>query len=223
VPSELRALLNSNEGTRHMQVLSGTTEHETLLPFSNRGPRCHDLCLRAKQGDCEVIICIEAKADEPFGGTVAEELDMALRRPATRFPERLEWLVQSLLGLSAFSDENHRLLSESISELPYQLFAAVAGTLLEARLPRAGKAVFVVHEFRTSLTADTKLALNAKALNNFTCLLGAANECTQKPADLIPGQMIGPISIIDRPVPGTLRIPCEIPLFIGKVRTDRAN
>lgn len=74
VPAQLVQLLESKEGTRRTVIKSGITEHETTLPFSNRGARCHDLALRAERDGCVVTICIEAKADESFGGTVAEEL-----------------------------------------------------------------------------------------------------------------------------------------------------
>jgi hypothetical protein len=80
VPRELTELLDSHEGTRGIVILSGITERETPLPFVAHGPRCHDLALFAKQDDRPATICIEAKADEPFGGTVAKELIQARKR-----------------------------------------------------------------------------------------------------------------------------------------------
>jgi hypothetical protein len=38
--------------------------------------------------------------------------------------------------------------------------------------------------------------------------------------DLQCGQMLGPISIADREVVGTRKIPCAILLFVGTIRTD---
>jgi hypothetical protein len=38
---------------------------------------------------------------------------------------------------------------------------------------------------------------------------------------LRPGEMIGPISIVERPVTGGVKMPSKIPLFVGKIRTDR--
>src|SRR5262249_4451510 len=146
VPVDIIRLLNSREETRRIVILDGITEHETRLPFSVGGPRCHDLALRAKQDGQDVTICIEAKADESFGGTVAEELSKARKRvedgkqTRTRFPNRVDWLTRSLLGLPAFKDEQLELLSDAVAELPYQLLAAIAGTLLEADLQQAGKA-----------------------------------------------------------------------------------
>jgi hypothetical protein len=178
------------------------------------------LALLGQRDGSLVTICIEAKADESFGGTVAEELTNARRRPVTKFPERLDWLTRSLLGIPAFIDEQRRVLSEIISGLHYQLFSAIGGTLLEAHLQRATMAIFVVHEFRTTATDDSKLQANANALNSFLRLLIAANMAygTQP---LHNGQMLGPISIIERPTGGAAMLPFHIPLFIGKIRTDR--
>jgi len=166
-------------------------------------------------------ICIEAKADETFGRTVGEELGEARKRPVTRFPERLDWLTRSLLGIPAFEDEQDLVPSDAISDLRYQLFPAIAGTLLEAQLQKATTAVFIVHEFRTIATVDTKLEANADALNDFLSLFYSRNGGPDEELQLQLGEMIGPISITERPVAGAPTMPSEIPLFIGKIRTDR--
>lgn len=143
MPRQLAQLLESHEGTRGVVILTGITERETPLPFCDRGPRCHDLALQAEQDGRVVTICIEAKADESFGGTIHRELSAARKRAATRksgdtrFPERLEWLTRSLLGLRAFKDVEHQVLDEVVADLPYQLFPAIAGTLLEAEHMKA--------------------------------------------------------------------------------------
>jgi hypothetical protein len=214
-------LLESHEGTKRSVIISGMTEHETSLPFGSRGPRCHDLALRAEQDGCAVTICIEAKADESFGGTVAEELRKAKERPVTRFPERLDWLTRSLLGFAAFKDDQLLVLSDAVAQLPYQLLSAIGGTLLEAKLQHASKAVFLVHEFRTTATVDAKLEANVNALNRFLRLLLSANQGADAGLEVRIGQLVGPISIADRPMEGAIKVPCDIPLFIGKIRTDR--
>jgi hypothetical protein len=221
-PGELIRLLESHDGTRRTVVLSGITEHETALPpLSSGGPRCHDLALQAEQDGCAVTVCIEAKADESFGGTVAEELRKAKRRPVTKFPERLNWLTRSLFGVPAFEDDQLLVLSDVISTLPYQLLSAIGGTLLEAKLQRASKAVFLVHEFRTMSTVDAKMDANANALNGFLRLLQTLNNGGAEDTKLESGHIVGPIFITDRRVEGAIKIPCDVPLFIGKIRTDR--
>lgn len=227
VPRQLTQLLESHEGTRSMLILSGITERETPLPFGNRGPRCHDLALKAEQNGRVVTICIEAKADESFGGTITEELSTARKRVAkrkgshTRFPERLDWLTHSLLGLRAFEDAQHQVLTEAVADLPYQVLPAIAGTLLEAERQKACKAVFIVHEFRTAKTADANLDANANALNRFLRVLLPANGTNVcQNFTLENGQIVGPILIAERPVIGAERISPGTSLFIGKIRTD---
>lgn len=93
--------------------------------------------------------------------------------------------------------------------------------LLESQLQKASKAVFLVHEFRTMSTVDAKLDANANELNTFLHLLQSANKGGGEDLKLESGRLIGPISITDRPVAGAIKVPCDIPLFIGKIRTDR--
>lgn len=221
VPAEFLHILESHTATRGTVIGHGITEHETILPFGNRGPRCHDLALYAVHNGSGITICIEAKADESFGGTVAEELLKARKRPATRFPERLDWLTRSLLGVPAFNDEGRAVLSDVISGLPYQLFSAIAGTLLEAEINKATKAVLVVHEFRTALTTDAKMEANASALDGFLRLLLAKNGSADANFRLERGQLFGSVSIIDRATTHARKMPSHIPLLIGKIRTDR--
>lgn len=220
VPQELIDLLDSHEDTKGTVILSGITEHETALPFSKGGPRCHDLALLAEQNGCTVTVCIEAKADESFGGTVAKEVMKAKKREGTMFLKRLDWLTRSLLGLPAFKDEQLLVLSDAITELRYQLLSAIGGTLLETARQNASKAVFVVHEFRTTTTKDAFLDSNANALNRFLSLLLFANKPGHEDIQLESGHMIGPIIITNRSVQGPIKIPYHVPLFIGKIRTD---
>jgi hypothetical protein len=220
VPAELVQLLDSHEATSGTVIQSGITEHETTLPLGSRGPRCHDLALQAEH-DGGITICIEAKPDESFGGSVAEELLKARKRPVTRFPERLDWLTRSLLGLPAFDDDQCTVLSNVIAGLPYQLLSAIGGTILEAETKTATTAVLVIHEFRTPLTTDAKMELNSSLLDRFLRLLLAKNGAADKAFHLQRGRLFGPISVIQRPVARTRQMPCHIPFFIGKIRTDR--
>lgn len=222
VPGVLIQLLDSHQATRGSIIRSGITEHETVLPFGNGGPRCHDLVLKAERDGQPVTICIEAKADESFDGTVADKLKEARRRPRTRFPERLDWLTRSLLGLSAFEGQSDTL-SSAISGLGYQLFSAVGGTLLEASLQGATKAIWVVHEFRTDLTEDAKMEANGRDMDDFLRLLLTRNGFSDGSFRLGRDKLTGPISILERTVEGAPRLPCHIPLFIGKIRTDRTT
>ncbi len=221
VPVELGTLLKSHAATRDLVIRSGITEYETRLPFGNRGPRCHDLALVAEDKHSAALISIEAKADESFGGTVTEELRKARKRPVTRFPERLDWLTRSILGVPAFDDDQRINLSTLIASLPYQLFAAIAGTLLEAERHGAYKAVFVVHEFRTPLTTDAKMNVNSEALDRFLRLVLQKNGAADQKFALHRDQLVGPVPIVKREFAAVREMPCHVPLYIGKIRTDR--
>jgi len=221
VPPEIMQVLDVLEGTRDTAIKSGRTQHETPLPFSDRAPRCHDLALLAERYGWVTASCVEAKADEPFGRTVAEELQEARNRRGTRFPERLDWLTSSLLGIPAFRDAERLELSDAVADLRYQLFTAVAGTLIEAQARQATKAILLVHEFRTRATVDAKLQDNAEALNRFLSLSYSHNGGPDEGVCLGHGEMLGPISVIERPIAGLPEVTSETPLFIGKIRTDR--
>ncbi len=221
VPPEITQVLDVQEGTRHTAIKSGRTQHETPLPFGDRAPRCHDLTLLAERDGWVTAICIEAKADEPFGRTVAEELQEARDRRGTRFPERLDWLTSSLFGIPAFRDAERLELSNAVANLRYQLFTAVAGTLIEAQARQATTAILLIHEFRTLATVDAKLQHNAEALNRFLSLFCSHNGGPDEAVCLGHGEMLGPISVIERPIAGLPVITSEVPLFIGKIRTDR--
>jgi hypothetical protein len=166
-------------------------------------------------------MCVEAKADEPFGRTIAEELGEARKRPGTRFPERLDWLTSSLLGIPAFRNAGGLELSDAVPDLRYQLFTAVAGTLLEAQALQASTAVLLIHEFRTQATDDANLRDNAEALNRFLSLFYSHNGGPDEAVCLVHGEMLGPISLFKRAIAGLPEIPSEIPFFVGKIRTDR--
>lgn len=173
-------LLNSHEDLRDVEILSGFVEHETKLPFGERGPRCHDLMVCAVRHGEPVTICIEAKADEAFGGTIQAELEKVLasatkRSGDTRFPERLDWLTRFLFGESVFMSMGITTLEPAFSGLFYQLLSAIGGTLIEAKIQCAGAAVLIFNEFRTHATEDRKLQLNAEALDSFLRVFLHAN------------------------------------------------
>jgi hypothetical protein len=220
VPPELAAILQAHPATRSLAIQRGVTELETPLPFGNGGPRCHDLALLARSKESSALISIEAKADESFGGAVAEELAKASRRPRSRFPSRLNWLSLSLLGLPAFQESPSKGLSPAIASLPYQLFPAVAGTLLEAARQQANAAIFIVHEFRTPLTAYEKIRRNSRALDEFLRSLFKSDPAWNDHRGLIQGQLVGPLRIPEPPSATLQPTLPVVPLYVGKIQTN---
>lgn len=216
-PPDLQHILDFCPHTRGLILDRGVVEHETPLPFGSRGPRCHDLVLWGRRADNRFLLSIEAKADEPFGATIACELEKALKRPVTRFPDRLHWLTCGLLDTPAFTAPNR--LNPAIADISYQLLTAIGGTVVEAARGNAHAAIFLVHEFRTALTRDEKMDRNGDALDGFLRAFQAAQGLADQGLPLVSGHMIGPIPL--RPILISPSFPAHIPLYIGKLRTDR--
>ncbi len=80
MPDALRQLLDSREETRGVTVDVVLPEHR--IPFDSHGgePRDADLAFVGETPTGKVAVTIDAKADEPFGTTVAETLAAALER-----------------------------------------------------------------------------------------------------------------------------------------------
>jgi len=96
-PLELLSLFRSNARFDGLRFITGTPELVTLLPERGEG-RNHDLALKGCIIDESVTMCIEAKADEPFGNaSVVEYWRSAINRRekgvSTRAPERIEALL----------------------------------------------------------------------------------------------------------------------------------
>lgn len=168
-PSEFIALLLSEPRLQELQLLRGTPELVTALAERGEG-RNHDLALVGQTPRELVTICVEAKADEPFGSeTVREHWERATRRRnlgnSTRVPER----IQALLGMI---DRSGLLPQESPwGSLRYQLLAAICGTALQAKLDSSSLAVFVVHEFHTEATLEDNLRRNQLDFEAFLSVL----------------------------------------------------
>src|SRR4051794_23394062 len=160
-------------------------------------PRNHDLLIRAG----EVIVSVEAKADETFGETIGEYRAAANARrergEGTKAPERLEGLLAALVPPGASAADSLR----------YQLFSATAGALAEAHGARA--AVVVIHDFVTPATSPAKRKANSADLRAFLMELFGA-----KPPRATEW-CIGPFR-----VPGSDRIPGDVDLYFAKVVTS---
>ena len=157
-PKELVELLQSAPCLKNLWLSQCIPELVTQLPERGEG-RNHDLVLRGQTSTENVTICIEAKADEPFGAdNIREYWNRAIRRRssgvATRVPER----IQALLGLVG---DTSNVPSESPwGDVRYQLLSAICGTIRQAELDSSSLAVFVVHEFHTELTRNENLVRN---------------------------------------------------------------
>ena len=186
-PSEFIALLLSEPRLQELKLLRGTPELVTALPERGEG-RNHDLTLVGKTPRESVTICVEAKADEPFGAeTVREYWERAMQRrnlsESTRVPER----IQALLGMI---DRSGLLPAESAWGLVrYQLLTAICGTARQAQLDSSSLGVFVVHEFRTESTLKENLRRNQLDFEKFL------SELSSSAMNIESGRLYGPFEV----------------------------
>ncbi len=161
IPWELGSLFRSHPATHRAVLIKGMAEHETLLDtFAGKG-RQHDLLLDGFASGGSLVIGVEAKADEPFGPTIAERLAL-VEAAKSNVPRRIANLSQAVFG----SD-----VDGAIGKIRYQLLHAVAATIIEAIRRRADYAVFLVHEFVSTETSAAKQRENKRDLTRFVARL----------------------------------------------------
>jgi hypothetical protein len=213
VPSEVRALLESNPQTRGVTLSRGEPEKGIVFDKSGGEPRNADVALLGTDSRGRTIaITIEAKADESFGSTFQQTVAASVERMVSGKPSRgvrrAEALARALLPPrrvgKAVPQEDW---TPSLGPLRYQLFTAVAGTLAFAHQSSAELAVFIIHEFVTDCTRDQDHKANALDLDAFVCRLsdGAIRG-------LRSGEIVGPF-----PVAENSYWPSKPALYIGKV------
>lgn len=181
-PEELLQLLHSSDRLRGLQLLRGIPEHVTSLPERGEG-RNHDLWLLGQTNQEQITVCIEAKADEPFGNeTVAEYRLSANKRresgESTRVPERITQLLSLVPGGKSRWDN-----------VRYQLLTATCGTAIQARRDGSAVGVFVVHEFHTCKTTPDNIRANTKDFNAFMAVI------TGSPEPFVTGTLYGPVIV----------------------------
>jgi hypothetical protein len=181
-PEELLQLLNTSDRLAGLHLLRGIPECVTKLPERGEG-RNHDLWLLGQTNREQVTICIEAKADEPFGHeTVAEYRLLANQRrdsgESTRVPERIIQLLSLVPG-------DHSLWEN----IRYQLLTGICGTAIQAQRDGSVVAVFVVHEFHTFKTTPDNILVNTKDFNTFVAAITGIS------APVVAGTLYGPIVV----------------------------
>jgi hypothetical protein len=135
-----------------VQFTQAWPEHKIQLDSYWGETRNADLAAVGKGQPGVVAMTLEAKADEPFGRTIAAELAGA--GEGSNLPKRILSLCQSVLGRPP----------SAVGGLRYQLLHAVAATLIYAKEQGAAAAVFVVYEFHGPSCSAAKLKHNAADL-----------------------------------------------------------
>lgn len=125
----------------------------------------------------------------------------AVGNPYSNQGERVRRLTRALFGTGDVDE---------IADLRYQLFAATAGTLIEAASRGIRACVFLVHVLVTNLADLSKVEGNASDLDRFVSKLAQVETSVEA------NQVHGPLV-----VPGGVgRIPEDAKIFIGKAVTD---
>jgi hypothetical protein len=198
VPTELNGLFRSEVRFEGLTFQHAVPELITRLPERGEG-RNHDLWLLGQTRREQVTVCVEAKADEPFGdNTVGSYLAHCLRRRrrgiSTRAPERIAALLQMV------DPERSNAGHSPWNHIQYQLLTAVCGTRLQTQIDCSHVGILLVHVFETDATTPQKLEINADAFAEFVSVL------TTTPAHLVrPEQLYGP-TVVD-----------GVDLYVGKV------
>src|SRR6202035_39980 len=61
---------------------------------------------------------------------------------------------------------------------------------------------------------------NANKLNSVLRLLLQENGAPDEKFQIQTGKLMGPVLLLERTIDGTRKMPCHIPLFVGKIRTE---
>ena len=200
IPLEIADLLRRSFNVETLPLWRA--EPEALVNFDGySGPANIDVLLLGEDKSGPMVIAIEAKADETFGGTVKTTLQDARKRKKeitnSNGVARLEQLADRF-GFTLHEPE--------VLELRYQLLTVTAAALSEALQKSAQRAMVIVHEFVTPLTVADKREKNAQDLNHF---LHTVFGCTDS---LGPGKVVGPFEV-----------ECIPKLYFGKAQTRIQN
>ena len=156
-----------------------------------------DLLLVAEDDHGPLVVAIEAKADEPFGNVLADQHEQAYAARATNPRSKRVARIEGLLARFAIG-----LQQRHVPQLRYQLLTATAAVLTEAGRCSSVRAVLIVHEFVTPLTASARRERNAADLQRFLATVCAHDR------HLAPANVAGPFTIQGAPK-----------LYVGKART----
>lgn len=199
LPSQFRALLESEESLARLEIETGICEAETSIDNFGGRHRHHDQILLGRVGARSVVIGVEAKGIEPFGPIIGEYLADPTKggKPGSNIPARIELLARSIFDKPTLG----------VASLRYQLLHAFAGTVIEAKKRSADQAVFMVCEFARK-DADREPA--ERNQRDFAAFLQTFPG--YQSLNVPVGKLFGPIH-----VHGGAFVPTGIPAYIGKV------
>jgi hypothetical protein len=202
-PSELASLLASHPDTKGAMLIKVEPECRIYFDKLDGEPRNADIAAIAEHPAGRLAINIEAKADETFGRVVRDVLQAGVDKIANDEPTNAIIRVQDLASSILRPPTNAMV---HLGRLRYQLLTGIAGVLAFAIQETASRAIFIVHEFVTNQTNDSRHQANDRDLDAFVARLTNARILS-----LPPGALHGPFT-----VPGHGLFPSPPVLYIGK-------
>ena len=156
IPAEIENILQNFVSVN--ATFDWDAEYVTLLPKKGEG-RNHDAILY----NDDILVTVEAKADETLGKLIGEEMQKASINKLSRISMLLEYLFED--GFNQYHN------------LRYQLLTAAVGTILEAKRKNIDTAVMLVLVFKTNGDiTEEKIASNHKDIENFFAATNAIDE-----------------------------------------------
>ena len=165
IPAEIENILQNFVSVN--ATFDWDAEYVTPLPKKGEG-RNHDAILY----NDDILVTVEAKADETLGKLIGEEMQKASINKLSRISMLLEYLFED--GFNQYHN------------LRYQLLTAAVGTILEAKRKNIDTAVMLVLVFKTNGDiTEEKIASNHKDIENF---FAATNAIDENGLKLIPNK-----------------------------------
>ena len=184
-------------------------EFVTRFDKYNGNGRNHDLLIFAKDKKNEkVVISVESKADESYGQTIGPYLKLIRRKKEEDENSNADYRIEDLR--KAIFPQTDNIVYES---LKYQLLTAIAGTLREAKIQGAKRAIFLVQTLKTSNINEGKNRKNQRDLDHFIEVI-----CSEEHSSIRDNDLFGPFKFT-----GNQFIPDDVELWIGKYSVEISN
>lgn len=146
-----------------------------------KSPRKNDLCVFAADRSKSVLISIEGKSDEHFGGKFVDQEWIASIHEKNNNSKSKK--IDRLIGLYQRFNSNADFL-----KLRYQLTYWLAGAIDEAKRNKIDTVFLIVQEFHGKVTNEKKIASNKRDLDFFVRFISNSEI-----KELNTNEIIGPI------------------------------
>lgn len=147
-----------------------------------KSPRKTDLCIFANSKNKKVLISIEGKADESFGGSYVEkEWVLSIKEKIQKKnSKKLDRIIELY---ERFGKDSNFI------KLRYQLVCWLAGSIDEAVRNEIDTVFLIVQEFHSDRTSAKKIEVNKVDFNNFVDFITNSSH-----KEIKNNELIGPIN-----------------------------